>query len=834
MDKKSSIWAIFIAFSMLFMIIPSSISAGEITGTIIAEETVRNSHEQEVKRVAILPDTFTCADVNVLSSTPAEYQFFTYDGTAEGSAVNRNEGDDRPVFVGNVDNFHYSFRQDLKKIRYLTIKNSTPNQFGEHKVSVSTYIAGKVGMGKSIEITPKQQRAEVHLEVNKLGVISLIFNSDGARLERIRDPDGNSVSIHESLNYTLDGGMKKALFISGKIGVYIGYFNMTGESITLKLESEKTKAYKLGEVIKFKESEPNVGNLPTYSNSEVEIYEFNVEAGQALKIYFKTITGFQSVSYSFRWGIPQYFGDIPIFDKTGIEFHFLVPEEGPFYLTIKRDLPNIGNPEADSYEFALSNINIENFPLDSSKRIVVQPSGDGSIRMFKIDVTNSGTLLFNHSFIQNDPDVKYATLPSRFLLYLKNGIRDSLEPILYTPEGQDHCYYHVQPGSYFFAVESSTTSGEGIVDMQVRYFADAEINLAALNQNQTSLNADQMQSFTLTNLRNDTGQYDAMALKVFKFTMPVCLATTLTVNITGADNSQVFNNNTRLSILYKGSMFYNSPYDEIYAVSPGVYTDFSHVLAINSSEYNCKSFNLPFFNQEERTFYLSLALCRIYDFINTSHRIEEDIVVNLGIGHRNSEYVFKDYDMSANIATNATNAIDFTRYGGTASVNGSLIKGVVWNVTGAKQFDWIQINSQRINGLASNYRIKVYYNAPWTMSSAGPFWLDYTFPESSSVDRTVEIGALTTSFYVYIEINATDPAENVVNNFWVGGYDIPFINPRVDLPEIGPEWAKIGSIIVVVIVVCTTGTIVVILYRNKKRKIKVDEQKQNDPSNSLF
>ena len=194
-------------------------------------------------------------------------------------------------------------------------------------------------------------------------------------------------------------------------------------------------------------------------------------------------------------------------------------------------------------------------------------------------------------------------------------------------------------------IGSSTTSGEGTVDMQVRYFADGEISLAALNVNQTNLNADQMQSFTLTNLRNDTGEHDAMALKVFKFTMPVCLATTLTVNITGADNSQVFDNGTRLSILYKGSLFYNSPYDEIYTVSPSLYTDYSHVLAINSSQYNTASFNLPFFNLEERTFYLSFVLYRLYDISNPSNRIEEDFAVNLGIAQKQRICFQRLYDV---------------------------------------------------------------------------------------------------------------------------------------------------------------------------------------------
>ena len=64
--------------------------------------------------------------------------------------------------------------------------------------------------------------------------------------------------------------------------------------------------------------------------------------------------------------------------------------------------------------------------------------------------------------------------------------------------------------------------------------------------------------------------------------------------------------------------------------------------------------------------------------------------------------------MSFNFAQNAVDPDEFKSYNEYVSLNASLIKGVIWKVTGAKQFDWIQINSQRLNGYNGDYKIKVF------------------------------------------------------------------------------------------------------------------------------
>ena len=219
MNKRSSIWAIFIAFSMLFLTIPSSVSAGEFTATISGEATVKNSREQELKRVALLPDKNTRADVYVHGSVPGEYQFVTHKGEPEGSAVSRNEGETGPIYVGNLQS-RADAVQYLDKVRYLTIKNNTLDQFGDHKVTLSTYFAGSIALGTSIGFTPEKQQVEVHLKINKLGPISLAFEKGVAALQKIRGPDGNEVRFYESFNYTSSGYSQKHCLFPGNRGLF--------------------------------------------------------------------------------------------------------------------------------------------------------------------------------------------------------------------------------------------------------------------------------------------------------------------------------------------------------------------------------------------------------------------------------------------------------------------------------------------------------------------------------------------------------------------------------------------------------------------------------------
>jgi len=95
--------------------------------------------------------------------------------------------------------------------------------------------------------------------------------------------------------------------------------------------------------------------------------------------------------------------------------------------------------------------------------------------------------------------------------------------------------------------------------------------------------------------------------------------------------------------------------------------------------------------------------------------------------------------------------------------------------------------------------------------------MDYLSPSSSAVNKTIEVGALTTNFYVYVPIAAADPAVNVVNNIWIGGYNIPIINPSMQQPEPGTNWLMIGLIIGGVVLGVVAIVVIVLVVRKKKR-----------------
>jgi hypothetical protein len=724
MKKKTAIWAIVIAFSMLFAVFPSVVAAGEFGATISEIATVKTLEGEQIKRIAILPDKNTRADVNVFSNIPGDFQVYDHKNQAIGGVVSRNEGEEYPLQIANLGN-DFNSVQKRDSVRYVEVRNNTVGKFGEYNFSLSTNVFGPVGMGKSIDIQRNQYQTEVQLDIGKVGPVALVYDKQGTILQSIRDPDGNKVSIVNTRDETSAGITRRTVFIAPKKGVYSAYFTMTEKFVNLKVEDVKAKGYKLGDIIKIEDPEVKAADLPTYSKSEVSVYEMNVKEGQVIKTYFKKILGTPFVAASFPAGNGYISASL---STSGDESLLVCPKDGPVYLTVWKYLPSVDDPTPNSYRFVVSDVNVEVISIeqDQFKRIAVQPLGDDSIRVFKAEVSKAGTLLFNHTTIQNAPYVEYTDSPDSFLAYIKNNEIRSLDPILEPPAlNRNHCYYHVQPGSYYFSISSTTTSGEGIVDMRIRYFADTEIELMSLAQNQVNLNMDQLQKYTLENSRNDTSPYGSTFLKVFKITMPLSMVHTLTINITGADNAAFFGHGTTLAASFSGNLFYESPYDGIHTITSPAFTSSFSIASAGSYIYSWNNWEPNFV---ERTYYLSLVLYRLRDAADNTNIVVDNITVNLGLGHRNSEYSFQDYDMSANIANNTVNTTIYTGYNSAAQVNGSLIKGVLWKVTGAKLFDWIQINSQRQNGQANNYQIKVYYDAPWYLAASSPTEMDYLSP----------------------------------------------------------------------------------------------------------
>ena len=147
MKKKNSILAIAIAFSMLFTIFPCIVSAGEFAATITSSAAVTNSAEQQVKRIAILPNKGSMVDVNVFGTAPGTFQLYNHKDTALDLPLSRNEGEDYPLWLGRVENMVGDV-QRLDKVRYVTVRNNTVDKFGTYNFTLSTHIAGRVGMGK--------------------------------------------------------------------------------------------------------------------------------------------------------------------------------------------------------------------------------------------------------------------------------------------------------------------------------------------------------------------------------------------------------------------------------------------------------------------------------------------------------------------------------------------------------------------------------------------------------------------------------------------------------------------------------------------------------------
>ena len=344
--------------------------------------------------------------------------------------------------------------------------------------------------------------------------------------------------------------------------------------------------------------------------------------------------------------------------------------------------------------------------------------------------------------------------------------------------------------------------------MQIRYIADTAIDLVETTG--PMLLETQLKKYTLENMRNDTAGYGSTFMKVFKFTAPFAFDFSSTVDIRAADNSAFFASATTLAAIYQVEFFYDSPYDGVYSISGG----FSGKgISIGSGESNSGSFGSEYNIFKEQTFYVSLVLFNLRDGANSSNIITSNITINFGVGQRNSAYHFRSYNMAANTANKSVDPNQFTGYDDSVSVDGKLISMLIWEVTGAKQFDWIQINLQRLQG-DSEFWANIFFDAPWYDFSTDTVE-GYSYGSlSTGENRTIEIGALTSTFYICIRIVPANPNVNVTNKIWVGGYDIEVI--RFDLPSGGLAPWQIVLIVVGVIVGVAAIVVGVVYYRKKK------------------
>ena len=94
--------------------------------------------------------------------------------------------------------------------------------------------------------------------------------------------------------------------------------------------------------------------------------------------------------------------------------------------------------------------------------------------------------------------------------------------------------------------------------------------------------------------------------------------------------------------------------------------------------------------------------------------------------------------------------------------------------------------------------------------------MDYTDSWNNRVNRTLEFGAVNTTFYVYIEMTAADSSLNVDHKIWIGGYNVDVVRPE---PLPGPEqdWLTIGLIIGGSVLAVVVVTVVIVVVRKKKR-----------------
>jgi hypothetical protein len=189
----------------------------------------------------------------------------------------------------------------------------------------------------------------------------------------------------------------------------------------------------------------------------------------------------------------------------------------------------------------------------------------------------------------------------------------------------------------------------------------------------------------------------------------------------------------------------------------------------------------------------------------------KNISVRLALGNRNSQYAFVDYNITDNTALNPVlNSTLYTNYGISTTVNGSLIDYIVYRVTGAKQFDWMQLNTQLLNQTSGPYEYKIFWDLPWTGNTLPT--LNKIESSTTQLNTSIEFGTYMTSFYVLVEPRMISEDINVIHNLWIGGYDITVMRFDLKPSDEGFNWLLLVYIGVPIIV---AGVVVGIMYKKK-------------------
>jgi hypothetical protein len=261
---------------------------------------------------------------------------------------------------------------------------------------------------------------------------------------------------------------------------------------------------------------------------------------------------------------------------------------------------------------------------------------------------------------------------------------------------------------------------------------------------------------------------------------------------------------------YNVRYFYTSPYDNVSRI---IYSDRTNQ-AFTFSDTSTFVYNGEISPAilSPRTGYVAVYLTQLRDTANGNAQLLKDVNVKFAFGHRNNQYSFQEYDMATNVATNPANMSIFDGYNKVTQVNGTLIDAIVYKVNGSKQFDWIQFNSQLINASGVAYNIQFYWDLPWTDNSI-PGSSSFTY---NTADRnvTVEFGTYMTEFYVVVTTNVLNPAYFVINNIWIGGYNITVISFDAQVPLEGFNWWLVLYIGGPAVAVAVVGGYI---YKKKKR-----------------
>jgi hypothetical protein len=200
---------------------------------------------------------------------------------------------------------------------------------------------------------------------------------------------------------------------------------------------------------------------------------------------------------------------------------------------------------------------------------------------------------------------------------------------------------------------------------------------------------------------------------------------------------------------------YESPFDQIY----------SYLISSQTPNF-ALSLDNPVFMQTWNTAHSILSQRKGLITVYATNLIEGwnseipanpffgNLDVQVAFGDRNSEILYVPYDITGSKAFNPVlNMTAYNTFSKTTNVNGSIYKYLVYEISNAQQFDWMQINSRLQNNLNATYNYNIYWNMPWTVAN--------TYPTSSSwlrnlantqFDITSECGTFLPNFDIRFEI----------------------------------------------------------------------------------